>query len=190
MNVRLGSYPYPAHPPSSERSTPPASAPAAVLLGLSCWLIAGWIAHAAAPVGPQLTIESTDSQVRLSWPVTQGAFRLQVSREAAPSALWQDVDPVPVVNGRHEILQPTEAEAMFFRLRQPAGTAPTLGDWSLSRPTVAVDTNGFVRLAYHDPDGDLAAFRLVWTNVLGTFTSELGAEALGAQGPEGTVEIP
>lgn len=153
----------------------------AVSLRAICGLGAGLLFFCAclvvrSPAAPQLQVASDGANIILAWPTNAVGFRIQARDGLSAFDYWSDVDGDPSpADALQFVVLPGTNEQQFFRLFKDAGTNPVVGTLALSTNALALGGAATLQFDIWEPDLDLGALVLTWTNVLGSFSNIMSA---------------
>ena len=144
------------------------------------WALLFHIGSSPSFGAPQLKVTADGSNLVLSWPTNAVGFRAQGRVELSVSESWSDLNFVPVATETHQyVVLPRTNAHQFFRLFKEGGTNPSINALTLSTNTVPFGSNAVLKFDIIEPDVDLAALELSWTNVLGSFSNIMSANTIG-----------
>ena len=157
----------------------------AVSLRALCGLGAGLLFFCAclavrSSAAPQLQVATDGANIILAWPTNAAGFRIQARDGLSGFDYWNDVEGVPALaEALQFVVLPGTNEQQFFRLFKDAGTNPVVGTLAVSTNALALGAAATLQFDILEPDLDLGALVLTWTNVLGSFSNIMSAASIG-----------
>ncbi|MEJ0091252.1 MAG: FG-GAP-like repeat-containing protein [Limisphaerales bacterium] len=130
--------------------------------------------------GPQLQYQVSGTNFVLAWPTNATGFHAQSRVGLAVSETWTNLnDTASVIGTQQQLLVPRTNSQQFFRLVKDSGTNPTVTALQVSTNAVAFGSVATLQFNIIEPDLDLAALVVMWTNILGSFSNAVSVQDIG-----------